>query len=207
MEVNKPLLILGCQRSGTTLLAAMLGRHSEINMLFENNTDATFELIGKKYSGNKILAWRQVRWNQRASKFGHLVNRIVNLDFFLKRRSHKIRVFPLSRLSIKDYVEKDAKIITIVRDKKEVVNSIVKRAEMPKELAEKEYDLAIKEIERVKEIAVANIDFSDLVNDPIDTLTEVCDSLDIEFEERMLEGPKYNFVYPNLEIIKSKSKQ
>lgn len=206
MKVNKPLLILGCQRSGTTLLAAMLGRHSEINMLFENTTDATFKLIGKKYSGNKVLAWRQIRWNERASKFGHLVNRIVNFDFFKERRRHRIRVFPLSKLSVKDYVEKDAEIITIKRRKEEVVNSITSRTELSEKQASKEYDLAIKEIERVEDMAVANIDFADLVNDPIDTLKEICDGLDIEFEESMLEGPKYNIMYPNSKIIKSKSK-
>ena len=48
------LLLLGCQRSGTTLLAAMLGRHSEISMLFESVTDDTMKLIGKKYCGNKL---------------------------------------------------------------------------------------------------------------------------------------------------------
>lgn len=206
MEVNKPLLILGCQRSGTTLLTAMLGRHSEINMLFENTTDATFKLIGKKYSGNKVLAWRQIRWDERASKFGHLVNRIVNFDFFKERRRHRIRVFPLSKLSVKDYVEKDAEIITIKRRKEEVVSSITSRTELSEKQASKEYDLAIKEIERVEDMAVANIDFADLINDPIDTLKEICDGLDIEFEESMLEGPKYNIMYPNSKIIKSKSK-
>ena len=42
---SKILLVLGCQRSGTTLLAAMLGGHSEINMIFESTTDDVLKLI------------------------------------------------------------------------------------------------------------------------------------------------------------------
>ena len=42
------VLLLGCQRSGTTLLASMLGGHSEINMLFESTSDDVMRLIGKK---------------------------------------------------------------------------------------------------------------------------------------------------------------
>ena len=67
---SKILLLLGCQRSGTTLLAAMLGGHSEINMLFESTSDDVLKLIGKKYSGNKALVRRQIRFSQRSSKFG-----------------------------------------------------------------------------------------------------------------------------------------
>ena len=33
---GKLVLILGLQRTGTTLLASMLGGHSEVNMLFES---------------------------------------------------------------------------------------------------------------------------------------------------------------------------
>ncbi|NND95360.1 MAG: hypothetical protein HKN45_10875 [Flavobacteriales bacterium] len=100
---SKLLLVLGCQRSGTTLLAAMLGRHSEINMLFESTTNDTTRLIGKTYCGNKLLAWRQIRLKKRSSKFGHLINRIVNLDFGLKRNDHhKFRVYPNSSLSVQD---------------------------------------------------------------------------------------------------------
>ena len=77
----KPILILGCQRSGTTLLASVLGRHSEVNMLFESTTDDTLKLIGKKYQGNKLCVWRQIRRNQKASKWGHFVNRLVNFHF------------------------------------------------------------------------------------------------------------------------------
>lgn len=201
---SQPLLLLGCQRSGTTLLAAMLGGHSEINMLFESVTKDTFRLIGKRYNGNKLLAYRQIRMSQRASRFGHLINRIVNLNFGREPKPHKLRPFPTGRLTLQDYIDRDAKIITIVRKKEEVVSSIVKRTEMSEKQASREYDLVINEINKVTDRAL-NITFKELVGDPEGTLKTICNYLDLEFEPRMLKGPEYNFVYPEKSIISSKS--
>tara|TARA_Y100000385_G_scaffold285031_2_gene344203 strand:+ start:98 stop:748 length:651 start_codon:yes stop_codon:yes gene_type:complete len=198
------LLLIGCQRSGTTLLAAMLGRHSEINMLFESTTNDTMKLIGKKYCGNKLLAWRQIRIKSKSSKFGHLINRIINLDFGINRKHHKVRVFPTSCLSIQDYIHNGAKVITIFRNKEEVVNSITNRTEMSKKQAEIEYNKALEQMLYFKK-ETHEVQFHDLVNNPIETLTAICLFLGLEFENRMLQGSEYNFVYPHTSIIKNKS--
>jgi len=203
---NKLLLILGCQRSGTTLLASMLGRHSEVNMLFESTTDDVLKLIGKKYNGNKLLPWRQIRKTQKSSKLGYLINRIVNFDFGLTNQEHhNIRVFPTSDLSISDYKNKKALFITITRDKSEVLKSITKRTNANINRAAFEYDKALEEIAFVKKEAL-NIDFYDLIHETEITLKKICEFLNLEFEEKMLEGPQYNFVYPHKNIIKDKSK-
>lgn len=201
---SKVLIILGCQRSGTTLLAAMLGGHSEINMLFESTTKDTLQLIGKKYSGNKLLTWRQIRWDNRSSKFGHLMNRLYNFDFGKERKHHKLRPYPTTKLSIQDYLNYDAKFITITRKKEEVVKSITSRTTMSQLQASEEYDKSMREMKYVQDIAL-NINFSELVNSPEKTLEKVCDFLELEFEPRMLKGPEYNFVYPSSSIDKSKS--
>ena len=57
----KIFVVIGLQRTGTTLLASMLGRHPDINMLFESVTRDSLQLIGKKWNGNKLLAYRQIR--------------------------------------------------------------------------------------------------------------------------------------------------
>lgn len=203
---SKLLLVIGCQRSGTTLLAAMLGRHSEINMLFESTTRDVFNLIGKKYNGNKLLAWRQIRIKSKSSKFGHLINRIVNLDFGIKKhRHHKIRIFPTSSLSMQDYIDNKAVVITIVRDKQEIINSIITRTKMTKKQAETEYERASEQMEFLKKSAY-EVQFHDLVHNPISTLEGICQFLGLDFEDRMLEGVEYNFVYPSSSIIKEKSK-
>ena len=74
----KIFVIVGLQRTGTTLLSSMLGRHPEINMLFESVTKDSLKLIGKQWNGNKLLAYRQIRQYKRASYLGHLINRIAN---------------------------------------------------------------------------------------------------------------------------------
>lgn len=200
---SKPLLILGCQRSGTTLLAAMLGGHSEINMLFESTTKDVFRLIGKKYSGNKALIWRQIRLHQRSSRFGHLINRIINFDWNAKSSHQQIRLFPSSSLSIQDYIDGEASLIIITRNKDEVVNSICNRTGMKKGRAEREFDRAMKEIKPIEKQAFY-VDFQDLVDNPIETLTSICNFLELEFESRMLKGSEYNFVYPSESIVKGK---
>lgn len=206
MSKNKSqvLLVLGCQRSGTTLLAAMLGGHSEINMLFESQTKDVLKLIGKKYSGNKLLTWRQVRMNSRSSKFGHLLNRMANLDYGIrKNRPHKLRISPSSALSIKDYIANKAKVVSIIRNKEEVISSIMNRTEMNRKQAEKEYDYSVNLMNSVEDSY--KIDFSDLVNKPVETLKGICQYLNLEYEERMLQGTEYNFVYPNKNIVKERS--
>ena len=74
----KLFVVIGLQRTGTTLLASMLGRHPEINMLFESVTKDSLKLIGKEWNGNKLLAYRQIRLHTRSSRWGHLITRIAN---------------------------------------------------------------------------------------------------------------------------------
>lgn len=203
-DKSKLLVVMGCQRSGTTLLAAMLGGHSEINMLFESTSNDIQKLIGKKYSGNKLLAWRQIRMNRRASTLGHLINRIANLHFDSKKH-HKIRPFPTSAMCLQDYIERNAAIITIVREKTEVIDSITTRTQMTQAQAENEYDRSMELINKLGSRA-HQVQFSDLIHNPIETLTLVCDFLDLDFEDRMLKGVEYNFVYPNSNLVTEKSK-
>jgi len=200
----KILLILGCQRSGTTLLASMLGRHPEINMLFESFSTDVFRLIGKKYSGNKLLSWRQIRMTKRASKVGHLINRFANWDFLRKNKFHKRRIYPISVLSVKDYLDNNAILITIARNEKDVINSIVSRTLMNAKQAKAEYDLSMNMINELKPSSL-HVEFNELVLHPKETMKKLSDKLKLEYHPTMLEGPKYNFVYPNQEIIKEKA--
>tara|TARA_B110001454_G_scaffold206411_1_gene216806 strand:- start:110 stop:718 length:609 start_codon:yes stop_codon:yes gene_type:complete len=201
----KLFVVIGLQRTGTTLLASMLGRHPEINMLFESVTKDSLKLIGKQWNGNKLLAYRQIRKNKRSSKWGHLINRIVNLDFNQENRHHLVRPFPTSVMSIEDYKKEGAVFITIERDKESSVSSMMKRAGQTKKQAEREWEHGMKIINQLKNEGAYSLTFVDLVNNSEKYLKEICNFLAIEYLEKMLEGPKYNFVYPNEEIIKKKS--
>ncbi|MGY8932471.1 MAG: sulfotransferase [Flavobacteriales bacterium] len=201
----KLFVVIGLQRTGTTLLASMLGRHPEINMLFESVTKDSLKLIGKQWNGNKLLAYRQIRKNKRSSKWGHLINRIVNLDFKQENRHHLVRPFPTSVMSIEDYKKEGAVFITIERDKESSVSSMMKRAGQTKNQAEREWESGMKIINQLKNEGAYDLTFVDLVNNSEKYLKEICNFLAIEYLEKMLEGPKYNFVYPNEGIIKKKS--
>lgn len=206
MEDNrsKLLLLIGCQRSGTSLLTAMLGRHSEINMLYESTSSDVLHRTGKRYSGNKLLTWRQIRMTQRASKLGHLVNRIVNFHF-RGERHHKLRIYPTSSLSIQDYLNKGAAIIVAVRNKEEVISSITSRTDMTVQQAVCEYDRSMKIIEELGTIA-HRVDFYDLIHQPGETLKEICLHLELSYEEQMMEGVEFNVAYPGAKLDKSRSK-
>ena len=201
----KLFVVIGLQRTGTTLLASMLGRHPEINMLFESVTRDSLKLIGKQWNGNKLLAYRQIRKNKRSSKWGHLINRIVNLDFKQENRHHLARPFPTSVMSIEDYKKEGAVFITIERDKESSVSSMMKRAGQTKKQAEKEWESGMKIISQLKDEGAYSLTFVDLVNNSEKYLKEICNFLAIEYLEKMLEGPKYNFVYPQDSVVKRES--
>ena len=201
----KLFVVIGLQRTGTTLLASMLGRHPEINMLFESVTKDSLKLIGKQWNGNKLLAYRQIRKNKRSSKWGHLINRIVNLDFKQENSHHLVRPFPTSDLSIEDYKKEGALFITIQRDKESSVSSMMKRAGQNKKQAENEWEAGMKIINQLEGKKIHSLTFFDLVNDTENVLKSICSFLEIDYLETMLEGPKYNFVYPQDSIIKRES--
>ncbi|RMD50166.1 MAG: sulfotransferase [Ignavibacteria bacterium] len=200
----KVLLILGCQRSGTSLLASMLGRHKEINMLYESITDDTFKLIGKEYQGNKLLLPRQIHFTKRASKFGYLINRIINFHF-RGYKYQKVRIYPSSKLSITDYLSRGAKLIVMTREKEATINSMIKRAGLSPSQAEREYTQAMNLIQKLIQEGAFHVRFEDLLIETETVLKNICNFLDLEYDKRMLEGPKYNFVYPNDRIVKEKA--
>tara|TARA_B100000780_G_scaffold205958_1_gene146398 strand:+ start:1192 stop:1800 length:609 start_codon:yes stop_codon:yes gene_type:complete len=201
----KLFLIIGLQRTGTTLLASMLGRHPEINMLFESVTKDSLKLIGKEWNGNKLLAFRQIRQTERASYFGHLVNRIANLDFKKNNKHHLIRPYPTSDMSLNDYKAKGSFFITIERDKHSSVKSMMKRAGQNLKQAESEWEEGMKIINQLEHENIHSLTFFDLVNNTENVLKNICSFLEIDYLETMLEGPKYNFVYPQDSIVKRES--
>ena len=201
----KLFIVIGLQRTGTTLLASMLGRHPEINMLFESVTKDSLKLIGKQWNGNKLLAYRQIRKSERASKWGHFINRILNLDFRKGNKHHLVRPYPTSIMSIDDYENEGAFFITIERDKESSVSSMMKRAGQNKKQAVKEWEKGMKIINHLKGENTYSLTFVDLVNDSEKILKEICQFLDVDYLDAMLEGPKYNFVYPQESVVKRES--
>jgi len=123
------LLVIGAQRSGTTLIAAMLSRHPEIAMLCEDEGYGVLKNMGHTYSGNKLLAYHQIRFRKRASVLGHAINRIINFNYNGKRH-HQYRPEPTSKLSVQDYLNLGAKVICVRRNRQDTINSMILRSNM-----------------------------------------------------------------------------
>lgn len=189
------LLILGSPRSGTTLLASMIGAHSEVAMLIEDKHFAIRKLTSKKISGNKLCVPNQVDLGKRATTF----------SLFMKKKFN-IESYPTSKYNIEDYINlKDLKIINIVRDCSDVIYSNVKRGEGKKQRTI-EHDKAVQWWSRAVEVMyeltqkhaekVITISYEDLVNEPEKILRKISEYINIEFQQRMLEGYKFTKLYP-----------
>ena len=199
MNVYKLLIVVGCQRSGTTLLASMLGRHPEICMINEPDKTEVFKLLGKTYQAGKFTTPRDIRLNERGNRFGHIVNCIINFDnpFSKHRRFQYKRWLPSNSLCLEDYIGRGAKIITITRNKNDVVTSMVKRIGYKREVAMEEYDHAIWTILKLNKLdATLTFNYNKLVATPEDHMRRACKHLQLTYDSCMLEGSKFNTRYP-----------
>lgn len=189
----KYVLVLGCQRSGTTILSACIGRHPDVSMMCESLSKDVLKGIGKDYNGNKLCLYKQIRIYQRSSVFGHIVNRIVNPFGGYKKR----RPFPNSQLSISDYINLDAKIIFIVRNMSDTVDSIVRRSGISRKNAIREFNLSMSIIDVVTKYLHRGIiiKYEDFLKDKESCLRRICDYMELQFSKKMMEGQKYNFMY------------
>ena len=193
------LLVIGGQRTGTSLLASMLGGHSEVNMLMESETKDVLKLTGKRYQGNKLIAHRQIRFTDRASRWGFFMNRLVNFHLFGRKFQH-VRPFPTSRMSIADYKRFDAEIVVIRRNDEDTLKSILKRTVMSKAKAERELVKTNAMLDELVKQGALEISYEELVEKPEESLTRLCKQLGLDFEPKMLNATKYNLIYPREKV-------
>lgn len=188
------VLIIGTQRGGTTILAALLGAHSKINAICEGLSPAALKLCGKPITVNKLLT-HQIGFKTRQSFLGHLLNRAVNFG-----RKPRLYIAPISFRSLHDYKKAGAKIIVITRDKKSCINSMVTRSGYNKILANYMYNSGIKKINKID--GAYKITLQQLTMNTINTLCGICDWLGIQYEDQMLSGYKYMSEYTYNKIEK-----
>jgi hypothetical protein len=133
------LLIVGAPRSGTTLLASMIGMHSDVAMLIEDRWFSIKKLTGKKVLANKLCIPIQLDFTKRATYFTRLMKK---LGWYQN--------YPASKYNMEDYLQLEGlKIIALIRDKDDVVNSIMKRGRKEKMIAEKRWKMAMQIMHRL----------------------------------------------------------
>lgn len=196
--MRKHLLIIGAPRSGTTLLAAMVSKHTEITILFEDFNFAAKKILSKKIVGNKLCIPHQIEINNKRKKLKSMVINLLTRINMLHNILEKEK-YPLSFFSIEDYLElENSKIIAILRRGNDVIESIMKRGG-------KKYEIALhrwlRAIEIIHELyskypdRVLLIRFENLVQKPEKTLQKTCRFIGVEYQKQMLEGYKFTPVY------------
>lgn len=179
--------VVGVPRSGTTLLSSLLDAHSEIICLSEPfhqwkfdgfvYTEEIYDIIGytvwKKHPAlllRNLVQKSEKRWvgfkeTYYSKSHGHWSNH----HFF--KRNHLQGVLT----------------IAIIRDPREVWKSLIlrhpeKQRKVPERFIESWNDL----VQWIFQSNVFYVKYEDLIDDPVDTLTKICNHLDLEFEDIML---------------------
>jgi Sulfotransferase family len=188
MELSH-LLIIGAPRSGTTLLATMISRHTEIAVLNEDKGWALRRVLGKTIVGNKRCVPNQIELKKRPP-----------LHFRFLKGLGIAKEYQSSEFSIEDYLTlPNIKVIGLIRSGEDVIASVMGRSEKTFRVASYRWR---RSVEVIHELAtrfpqiVLVVSFEGLVLHPKENMERVAAFLNVEYQDRMLEGPQYNPWYP-----------
>lgn len=204
------LLIIGSQRSGTSLLATLLGSQNDIAVSSEVKTRAWRHVLSHHVVGVKLCVPEQIMLNQ-PGRFARIGRRIAKntLRPLHKHIGPRVRLpgRELSSVSIMEFFQLEKPLIVgVLRDPHEVVHSIQVRGEQPYREALRQYRSAVDSIYaawRFDPERVIPVDFDSLVHDPHRVVRLCCEALDQEFNPERVSGFTKN--YKNAAFDKSKA--
>lgn len=230
--MNHPLLIIGSQRSGTTLLNRLLGNHDKVSILYQQT-----EILREFFECDTAIA------SSKAQEIVHHTKKFMNSygTVFPDKLEQEIcssfldksGPIPLSSvykkvilgllndapspgywgekyagrcLEVQKFIElfPDGKIIHIYRDPRDVYYSEKKR------LANSRFDflltlydwkVGIQLMQRYKKFLSTDcyftVPFEKLVKNPSETISDLCDFLDIDYLETLLDISKSTDMHGN----------
>ena len=183
------LLIIGAPRSGTTLLATMISRHTEIAILNEDKGWGMRQLLGKMIVGNKRCVPNQIE-----------IKKPGRMHFRFLKTIGLAKEYQSSKFSIEDYLTlPNAKVIGLIRGGNDVISSVMGRSEKKFRVASYRWCRSIEIIHELKtrfpELLLV-VSFENLVLSPQPNMERIAAFLNVEYQDRMLEGPRYNPWYP-----------
>jgi len=127
-----------------------------------------------------------------------------------KRKLQKIfKIFNLNKLfrikklcnySIKDFLNKESKIIFIYREDNENISSIINRTNKSYRLAYKDLDDS-KVIKKLLKNKALFITIKDLTTNTEFVLRNICKYLELEYDYNMINGYKFNNIYNYKKIL------
>jgi hypothetical protein len=179
------LLILGAARSGTTLLATMLARHTEVGMLNEDRGWAMRKMLGRRVVGNKRCIPNQIELTKKSL-----------LHFRFLKNIGIAKEYQSSEYSIEDYLKlPNIRIIGLIRSGNDVISSNMNRNKKSFRVASYRWRRAIEIIYALKKRCpekVLVVSFENVVTMPKPEMERIAAFLELKYQDRMLEGPYYN---------------
>jgi len=205
-----PLFVVGMWRSGTSLLYALLNQHPQIGLMYESDLAllSPLFLLPRKSSSwiPKVDSWNGVLTRHKIDAAAIPENTVGLPNAFREvaqqyARKKGATIWGCKSPNYYDCMNQladwfpDAKFIVIWRDPADVCRSIIRAAEKSPWFARPGMDLrALLGCRRMKEeadqlvrrgAAVHQLQYDDLVRDPVNTLTAICDFIGIPFDPKM----------------------
>jgi len=224
----QPIVIVGCQRSGSTMLGSMLGAHSEMAAIPEAQFFVDcMPSIKEPFNVSKIVEqikqhYRFKIWNysfppvsENFSTYQEVFESLVK-DYALKIHDKKGLKYWVDHqpghvkhiAKIKNYY-RGLKVINIIRDGRAVANSIMPLDWGPNAIHKAAYfweqrigyGFAVQRF--LGEEQCLTVHYEHLVENPNSSMKTICDFLGLEFEDAMLETsglkvPKFTTSQHNL---------
>jgi len=177
----------------------MIGRHTDVGMVNEDTSGkGLIKVLGKPLTGNKLCVPNQIQLHRR----GGLLRTLL-------RKLGVISESPRSRNCILDYLAlPNLKLVAIIRDGNDSISSMVARGETRFKKAVRRWGEAVEivfELQRRFNDRVLIVSFEELLRHPERTMGRLCEFLEIQFQEQMLDGYKYNRYYPGAGLDKEKA--
>ena len=221
-ETMRPVFVVGCQRSGSTLLGAMLGAHPDVICIPEGQFIA--DLMPPRNSSDEVdpaevidrveRHWRYRIWNfdlksarpspgQVERTYGAAIEWLIrryaaehdreNAGIWVDHQPGHVVV--ISRL-LKRFP--DAKVINIIRDGRAVAASIMPLDWGPNEIYsaarfwERRIGRAFAASHSLGSDVMHHVRYEDLLSDPAATIREISAFIGIPFRQEMLTGSGLN---------------
>lgn len=191
---GRALIVLGAQRSGTTLVATAIGAHSGIAMLNEERHGAMFKVVGGKLPAVKLCTPSQVQMDRRWNPIFHL---IFKIDWILHRIAYRT---PRSRISLRDMTDRaELLAVCLIRDPSASLDALRRREKWPekafRDTLRRTYRL-FEQLPREPRIQFCIMSYDRFIRDPETQLRRLCQWLGLSFDPAMLEAPRLNPYYP-----------
>jgi len=188
------IIVLGAQRSGTTIIATAIGAHPAVALLNEERHGAMFRIVGGKIPAVKLCTPSQVQIDRRWNPIYHL---LFSVDWILHRVAYRV---PRSRISLRDMTRQtELMAVCLIREPSASLDALRRREKWPERAFRDTLRRCYRTFEQLRtepRIQTCVVSYDRFMRDPETQLRKLCDWLGLPFDRAMLDAPKLNPYYP-----------